>query len=52
MTKDCTKYFLEGFFSIFKIAPVKTKEISNTDITEYFRKIEEDVDVVFKKLKY
>ena len=51
MNKDFIKYFLEGFFSIFKIIPVKTKQVPRADISEYFRTIEKDIALVYTRYR-
>ncbi len=51
MSNQFIKYFLNGFFSIFKISEVKIKKQQETDIAEYFTIVGRDIKYKFQEIK-
>ncbi|WP_425363372.1 hypothetical protein [Candidatus Tisiphia endosymbiont of Hybos culiciformis] len=51
MNKDFIRHFLTGFFSIFKISKTTIRKKPETDLLEYFIKIEKDINLTFQEIK-
>ncbi|MDR0296738.1 MAG: hypothetical protein LBH67_01985 [Rickettsia sp.] len=51
MNKDFVRHFLAGFFSVFKISKTTIRKKPETDLLEYFIKIEKDINSTFQEIK-
>lgn len=51
MNKEFIKYCTIGFFSVFNFDFAQPKRVKDTSLIEYFCKIEDDLNLSFKKLK-
>ncbi|MCC8416517.1 MAG: hypothetical protein LN575_04075 [Rickettsia endosymbiont of Gnoriste bilineata] len=51
MSKDFVRHFLTGFFSIFKISKTTIRKTPETDLSEYFVKIEKYINSTFQEIK-
>jgi len=51
MNKEFIKPFLQGFFSIFKIIPITSKEPRDYNVFLYFYKAERYINSSFKKVR-
>ncbi len=49
--KQSIKYFLSGFFSVFRFGVLSFRQTSNLDITEYVDFVEKDMNIAFEQLK-
>jgi len=51
MNKKFIKHFLRGFFSVFRLGPIKTKNIKEGGELQDLSNIRDDLNIAFKKLK-
>ncbi len=51
MSNEFVKYFLTGFFSVFKTSQMTIRKKSEVELIEYFTKIEKDANITFQEIK-
>ena len=51
MNKKFIKHFLRGFFSVFRLGPIKTNNIKEGGELQDLSNIRDDLNIAFKKLK-
>lgn len=51
MNKEFVRHFLIGFFSVFKISQTTIRKKPETDLLEYFIRVEKDINSTFQAIR-
>lgn len=51
MNKEFVRHFLIGFFSVFKISQMTVRKKPETDLLEYFIRVEKDINSIFQEIR-